>query len=170
VATKKRGSSAAGVDAHVQLAQATWPQVDPEVEAIVVRIGRAAELLDRATRRNLHEVQLTKEEFKVICALHSGDRSHGSLCAELSASTGTMTNRLDKLERGGLIERTPDPTDRRGVLLGLTAAGRAKLDEYIELGAAREQTLLSGLSLRDKHRLNLLLDGLLRSLDADLNG
>jgi DNA-binding MarR family transcriptional regulator len=157
------------VDAHVQLAKATWPQIDPDVEGIVVRVARAAGLLDRATRSNLQQVALTKEEFKVICALHSGDRSHGSLCNDLGVSTGSMTNRLDKLERAGLIQRSPDPADRRGVLLNLAPAGQAKLDDYIELGAGRERALLSRLSTADKHHLNELLDKLLDSLHADLN-
>ena len=72
-----------------------------------------------------------------------------------------MTNRLDKLERVGLIERSPDPSDRRGVQLSLTADGRARLDDYIELGAAREQALLSRLTTADKRRLIQLLDKLL---------
>ena len=63
----------------------------------------------------------------------------------------------------------PDPTDRRGVQLSLTADGRARLDDYIELGAAREQALLSRLTTADKRRLNQLLDKLLHSLHADLN-
>jgi DNA-binding MarR family transcriptional regulator len=157
------------VDALIALAKATWPQIDPDVEGIVVRVARAADLLDRAARASLHQVALTKEEFKVICNLHSGARSHGSLCAELGVSTGSMTNRLDKLERLGLIERSPDPTDRRGVRLSLTPDGQARLDGYIELGAAREQALLSGLTTTEKRRLNQLLDRLLYSLHADLN-
>ena len=163
------GPAPDGVDAHVRLALATWPHIDPEVEGIVVRIARAADLLDRATRATLSRVGLTKEEFKVLCALHAGNRSHGSLCGELKVSTGTMTNRLDKLERTGLVQRSPDQTDRRGVLLDLTPAGRAQLDAYIERGATRERELLSGLSTTDKHRLNRLLDKLLDSLRADLD-
>ena len=64
------------VDAVVRLAKATWPRIHPDVEGIVVRVARAADLLDRAARTNLHHVELTKEEFKVICTLHSGARSH----------------------------------------------------------------------------------------------
>jgi DNA-binding MarR family transcriptional regulator len=161
---------ASDVDTHVQLARATWPQIDPEVEGIVVRIARAADLLDRAARASLRQVELTREEFKVICALHAGGRSHGSLCDELAVSTGAMTNRLDKLERTGLVERSPDPSDRRGVRVSLTPAGRAKLNDYIELGAAREQALVSGLSSADKRGLNQLLAKLLDSLRADLSG
>jgi DNA-binding MarR family transcriptional regulator len=61
----------------------------------------------------------------VLMALHAGSRSHGALCRELEVSTGAMTNRLDKLEREQLVHRSPDPDDRRGVLLELTADGRA---------------------------------------------
>jgi DNA-binding MarR family transcriptional regulator len=172
MSANRRGPPAqptSSVDAHVQLAKATWPTIDPDVEGIVVRIARAAQLLDHAARANLHHVALTKEEFKVICALHGGSRSHGSLCDELAVSTGAMTNRLDKLERAGALKRSADPRDRRGVLLNLTRAGQARLDDYIELGAARERALLSGLSSADKRGLNQLLQKLLNSLSADLN-
>jgi DNA-binding MarR family transcriptional regulator len=170
--TENRGNrsvqSANSVDAVVQLAKATWPQIDADVEGIVVRISRAADGLDRAARANLQRVALTKEELKVLCLLHGGSRSHGSLCDELGVSTGTMTNRLDKLERAGLLERTRDSHDRRGVLLNLTPVGQSKLDDYIDLGTAREQTLLSGLSAADKRKLNQLMEKLLNSLNTDL--
>jgi DNA-binding MarR family transcriptional regulator len=156
------------VDAHVQLAKATWTQIDPDVEGIVVRIARAAGLLDLAARDSLRQVALTKEEFKVLCALHAGGQSHGWLCDKLGVSTGTMTNRLDKLQRAGFLSRRPDPHDRRGVLLDLTQAGRTKLDDYVDLGAARERALLSGLTSTDKRLLNELLEKLLESLHADL--
>lgn len=159
----------ADVDAHVQLAKATWPRIDADVEAIVIRIARAADLLDQTTRANLQHVGLTKEEFKVICTLHSGPRSHRSLCEALAVTTGTMTNRLDKLERLGLVERSANPTDRRGVQLNLTNKGQEKLNAYIELGATREIALLSPLTTSDKQHLNELLDKLLQSLNADLD-
>lgn len=104
----------------------------------------------------------------MLCLLHSGSRSHGALCSSLHVTTGAMTNRLDKLERGGLIRRSPDPDDRRGVLLELSADGKRKLDEYVGLGAAREITLLSGLGAGDRRQLNRLLTKLLESLNADL--
>jgi DNA-binding MarR family transcriptional regulator len=157
------------IDAAVQLALATWPQIEPDVEQIVIRISRAAELLDRAARTNLARVGLTKEEFKVLCRLHSGTRSHGALCSALQVTTGAMTNRLDKLERAGLITRSPDPSDRRGVLVNLSADGKRKLDEYVDLGAAREATLLSGLSVAERRQMTRLLTKLLRSLSADLD-
>ena len=158
----------ANLDAQVRLALATWPQIDPDVEAIVVGIAKAAGYLDHAARATLGRVGLTKEEFKVLCALHTDTRSHGSLCRELHVSTGAMTNRLDKLERAGFVERSRDPEDRRGVLLALTPLGREKLDRYIDTGATRERELLAALSPTQKQQLKRLLQALLTSLAAEL--
>ncbi len=158
----------ADVDAQVRLALATWPQIDPDVEGIVTRIAKAARYLDGAAQASLTRVGLTKEEFKVLCALHTGARSHGSLCRALRVSTGAMTNRLDKLERAGLLARSRDPDDRRGILLDLTPLGHAKLDQYIDTGATRERQLLATLSRTDKQQLNRLLQALLTSLQTEL--
>ena len=152
---------------HVRWAVTNWPQIDPEVEGIVTRVDKIHRYLQNATRASLGEVGLTKEEWKVLIALHNSVRSHGWLSRDLGVSTGAMTNRLDKLERGGLIRRTRDPEDRRGVLLELTPAGRARLEEYIDAGAGRENELLDGLTLAEKQRLNRLLSKLLVSLQED---
>lgn len=153
---------------ETQLALATWPQIDPSVESIVNRISDAYHLLDDQMRDSLSHVGLTKEEFKVLIALHSGPRTHGALCRELHVSTGAMTNRLDKLERATLVSRTRDPSDRRGVLLELTDPGRERLDAYIDLGAQRERMLLDGLTASDKRSLNALLRKLVDSLESGL--
>jgi DNA-binding MarR family transcriptional regulator len=152
---------------HVRWAVANWPQIDPEVEGIVTRVDKINRYLQNAFRASLGEAGLTKEEWKVLMALHDSVRSHGWLCRDLDVSTGAMTNRLDKLERRGLIRRTPDPQDRRGVLLELTAGGRARLEEYIEAGARRERELLDDLTLADKQELNRLLSDLLASLQRN---
>jgi DNA-binding MarR family transcriptional regulator len=155
------------LDPHVRLALATWPQIDPAVEGIVTGIGRASRQLDAEMRASLAHVGLTKEEFKVLMELHAGPRTHGALCRELEVSTGVMTNRLDKLERMGLVNRAKDPNDRRGVMLALTPAGAERLDAYIDRGAHRERQLLEGLSLNDKRQLNKLLTKLVDSLEAE---
>jgi DNA-binding MarR family transcriptional regulator len=157
----------ARLDPDVRLALATWPQIDPAVEGIVTRIGKAERLLDSETQRSLAHVGLTREEFKVLIELHAGPLTHGALCRELEVSTGAMTNRLDKLEGAGLVSRAKDPSDRRSVRLSLTDAGRDRLDAYIDLGAHRERELLEGLSPSDKRRLNSLLVKLLDSLESE---
>jgi DNA-binding MarR family transcriptional regulator len=157
----------ARLDPHVQLALATWPQIDPTVEGIVCSVGHASRYLDDEMRDSLAHVGLTKEEFKVLMNLHAGPQTHGALCRHLDVSTGAMTNRLDKLERAGLVSRSRDPDDRRGVLLTLTDAGADRLDAYIDRGARRERQLLDGLSADDKRRLNALLAKLVDSLEAE---
>ncbi len=147
---------------------ATWPAIDPDVEAIVTRIVKAQRVIDREALATLARVGLTKEEFKVLLNLqHNGSQSHGSLCRRLGVSTGTMTNRLDKLERSGFISRLPDPHDRRGVLLEITAAGRAKLDDSVNSGAKRERQLLARLTESERKQLSRLLQKLTASLDAE---
>jgi DNA-binding MarR family transcriptional regulator len=152
---------------HVRWAAANWPQIDPEVEGIVTRVERINRYLQNASRASLGEVGLTKEEWKVLMALHDDVRSHGWLCRDLDVSTGAMTNRLDKLERRSLIRRAPDPQDRRGVLLELTAAGEARLEVYIDAGAGRERELLDDLTRTEKQQLNRLLSKLLVALQSD---
>ncbi len=152
---------------HVRWAVANWPQIDPEVEGIVTRVEKINRYVQNASRASLGAVGITKEEWKVLMGLHDTVRSHGWLCRDLDVSTGAMTNRLDKLERSGLIRRAPDPQDRRGVLLELTEAGRARLEEYVDAGAGRERELLDDLTLTEKQQLNRLLSKLLVALQTD---
>jgi DNA-binding MarR family transcriptional regulator len=152
---------------RVRMALATWPEIDPAVEAIVNQIGDANKLLMGEMRESLAHVGLTVEEFKVLMELRGGARTHGWLSRHLEVSTGAMTNRLDKLEREGLVARARDPSDRRGVLLSLTEPGSERLDAYINRGAHRERQLLEGLTQTDKRRLNDLLAKLLDSLRAE---
>ncbi len=157
------------VDGHVDSAVAKWPEIDPEVEGIVVRIDKIDRLIDKTATANLGRFELTHEEFKVLISLHNGPRTHGSLSRELVVSTGAMTNRLDKMERTGLLARSPDPSDRRGVLLELTDEGRHRLDDYIALAGRRERELLSAaLDDDEKRELNQLLRKLLAALQAEL--
>jgi DNA-binding MarR family transcriptional regulator len=160
----------ASLHPHVRLALATWPQIDPAVEAIVNQIHDVDKLIGAEMRESLSQVSLTVEEFKVLMALQPGPRTHGSLCRQLEVSTGAMTNRLDKLEREELVSRAPDPRDRRGVLLALTKPGRERLDAYVDRGAVRERKLMGGLTATDKRRLNDLLATLLESLRAEQTG
>lgn len=157
-----------GVDERVRDVMSVWPQLDPVVEKIVTRIERIDRLIDKSALTNLERVGLTHEELHVLIELQRGDSSHGALCRETMSSTGAMTNRLDKLERAGLVERHPDPDDRRGVVLHLTAPGRERLDEYIAIQGAREQQLLSALEANEQRELESLLRKLYGSLQAEL--
>ena len=79
-------------------------------------------------------------------------------------TSGGMTNRLDRLERAGLVERRPDPDDRRGKLIALTAAGKRVIDETIGRHVANEVRLLSALNPAEQEKLNTLLKKLITAL------
>jgi DNA-binding MarR family transcriptional regulator len=157
-----------GVDERVRDVIQVWPEIDPLVEKIVSRIDRINRMIDKAALVTLERVGLTHEELHVLMELQRGDRSHGALCREMMSSTGAMTNRLDKLEHAGLVQRHPDPDDRRGVLLRLTAPGRERLDEYIAIQGAREKELLSALGATEQRQLDSLLRKLHIALHAEL--
>jgi DNA-binding MarR family transcriptional regulator len=92
--------------------------------------------------------------------------SPGRLLKETLVTSGTMTNRVDRLAARGLVERLPDPRDRRGVLVRLTPAGRSAVDGALEGLLARERSLLAGLDADDQRRLA----GLLRTLVVPFEG
>lgn len=142
-----------------------WPQIEPQVEAIVDAVGDADRRLKRSAVDTLRELGLSHGEFRVLMQLVGGQRSHGQLTRALLVSTGTMTNRLDRLDSAGLVRRHPDPGDRRGVLVELTEKGRSTLDRYIDVEADRERQLLGGLNGRDRAALVELLAKLLWSLE-----
>jgi DNA-binding MarR family transcriptional regulator len=81
-------------------------------------------------------------------------------------SSGGITKRLDRLAAVGLIERRPDPADRRGTLVRLTPKGRSAIDRALEAHVANEERLLRALAADDRRQLDRLLRRLLGSLET----
>ena len=79
-------------------------------------------------------------------------------------TSGAMTNRLDRLEKAGLIQRAPNPADRRGVVVQLTAKGLALVDDTLVAHLANEHEILSGLTPDERETLAGLLGKLIGSL------
>jgi DNA-binding MarR family transcriptional regulator len=154
-------------DGHAAHAVELWPEIDFYVETIVNRISKVDRYVERAAVDTLKELGLAMGELKVLlCVNRSGRRGPGEIAQHLLVSTGTMTNRLDKLEVAGLVKRLPDPEDRRGVLIELTPDGRATLDRYIDVQARRERELMSAMSQEERVELAALLRKLLASVEA----
>jgi DNA-binding MarR family transcriptional regulator len=131
---------------------------------VLSRVTRLGHHLDRARRQAFAEHDVEPWEFDVLAALRRAgapyELSPGRLIKETLVTSGTMTNRVDRLAARGLVERLPDPHDRRGVLVRLTAAGRTRVDGALEGLLQRERDLLAGLEAADQKRLA----GLLRTL------
>lgn len=121
---------------HVDHLLAQWererPDLDTTLLAVSTRLVRLGRYLDRTVADHLAPFGLHEGEVNVLAALRrSGPPyvlSPTALYRSLLVSSGAMTNRLDRLEQAGLLERTPDPDDRRRVQVGLTDAGRELVD------------------------------------------
>jgi len=124
---------------------------------ILSRVTRLAVHLDRARKLAFAEHGLEPSEFDVLSALRRTGApyqlSPGQLAQETLVTSGTMTNRVDRLARKGHVERLPDPEDRRGVQVRLSRSGRVAVDGAIDALLAREKTLLASLSPADATQL-----------------
>jgi DNA-binding MarR family transcriptional regulator len=96
---------------------------------------------------------------------HPYELSPGQLVAETLVTSGTMTNRLDRLEARALVSRRPDPTDRRGVIVVATSQGLALADTALAALLQRERALLSGLEPTAQGELATLLRRLVVRFD-----
>ena len=133
--------------------------------AVFSRISRLARHLDLARRDAFTRHGIESWEFDVLTALRRAGEpyqlSPGRLLRETLVTSGTMTNRVDRLAARGYVERSPDPADRRGVIVRLTVEGREVVDSAFEELLAAERELLADLSERDRSRLADLLRTLL---------
>jgi DNA-binding MarR family transcriptional regulator len=134
--------------------------------AVFSRISRLARHLDLARREAFSAHGIETWEFDVLAALRRAgapyELSPGRLLRETLVTSGTMTNRVDRLTARGFVERHPDPDDRRGVIVRLSREGKATVDAAFAALLDAERLLLAGLSTSDRR----VLAGLLRRLLA----
>ena len=158
---------------HVDFIQAQWAREKPELDTspmgVVGRISRISRHLDRLLQKNYARFGLNGGEFDVLATLRRAGRPYQltptQLFNALMLSSGAMTNRLDRLEGEGLIKRTPNPNDRRGILVTLTEQGVALMDRAYAAHIANEQQMLRSLSTTEREILTDLLRKLLLSFE-----
>ncbi len=135
------------------------------------RVTRLSRHLDRMRRRVFAEHGLELWEFDVLTALRRAGEpfqlSPGTLLREMLVTSGTMTNRVDRLAARGFVTRLPDPGDRRGVLVQLTSSGIGAVDAAFDGLIFRERELLSDLREADRRRLVDLLRSMVAPFDED---
>lgn len=158
------------VDRIVEAWQRERPDLDVAPLAVLSRVSRLARHLDIARRTAFATHGLETWEFDVLSALRrSGppyELSPGVLLTQTLVTSGTMTNRIDRLEQRGLVLRRPTPHDRRGVLVHLTETGRARVDAAMTDLLAEEHDLLGGLTGDSRARLASLLRVLLSPFES----
>ncbi|MFW6772680.1 MarR family winged helix-turn-helix transcriptional regulator [Nocardioides sp. CPCC 205120] len=154
------------VDELVEAWARERPDLDLAPVEVFSRISRLARHLDLARRKAFADHDIETWEFDVLAALRRAgapyELSPGRLLRETLVTSGTMTNRVDRLVARGLVDRLPDPHDRRGVLVRLTREGGAAVDGAFEALLEAEATLVAALPAGERERLGALLRELMR--------
>lgn len=155
--------------------RAQWERERPDLDLlpmeVIGRLNGAALLIGRDRLAPLFaEYGLQRGEFDVIATLRRAGKPYRltptALYESLMLSSGGMTARLDRLEKAGLVERRPNPDDRRGTLVGLTRKGLALIDKLVVLHVENERRILACLTQAEQKELNRLLAKLLAALGA----
>ncbi len=158
---------------RAETAVTQWARERPDLPGLPMAIfGRLMNLAEWVMHHHMNplfaEAGLQHGEFDVLSTLRRSGApymlSPTQLCDAAMISSGGMTNRIDRLERAGLVERKPDPTDRRGKLVVLTEQGKRVIDETIGLHVANEVRLLVGLTSAEQEMLDILLKKLMDGL------
>jgi len=158
------------VDDLVAAWRAQRPDLDVEPMQVLSRISRLARHLDIARRGAFAEHELESWAFDVLSALRRQgppfQLTPGALLRATLVTSGTMTNRIDRLAAEGLVRREPDPRDKRGVLVTLTEQGQERVDAALAGLLRRERALLAGLDDAERGNLADLMRILLAPFDA----
>jgi DNA-binding MarR family transcriptional regulator len=154
---------------EVDLILAAWARELPDIDVTPLgslsRISRLAKHLDRARRDAFAAHELEVWEFDVLAALRRQGRpyvlSPGELIRATLSTSGTMTNRINRLEARGLVIRQPNNDDRRGVLVKLTDVGRDRVQQALADLLVYERKVLSAIEPTEREELAVVLRRLL---------
>ena len=158
---------------HVDGVLAEWrkeqPTLDTSPVAVVARIGRAAALLDRGLNANFSRYGINRTDWDALASLRRVgapyQRTPTALYRALMRTSGGVTHIVDRLEELDLVERIPDPADRRGLLVRLTRRGRALVDRAGPTHLDTERHMLAPLTKQEQAELARLLRKLLIGLE-----
>jgi len=142
-----------------------WSEERPELDTaslgIVIRVMSLHRAFLRQAADALEPLDLELFEYDVLSALRRQGRPYAlpatGLAAATGLSSGAMTNRIDKLEARGMVRRRPDKSDRRGVIVSLTPAGRRVIDEAIQSRLDAADNSLQGIDSKERNELASLL-------------
>ena len=163
-------SSEDDIDRLVAQWREARPDIDPGVMAESARLVRIGRLLTERQAARAREAGLDVGQGDVLFTLRrSGPPfrlSPTELARRTLVTTGTMTNRLDRLESRGLVRRLPDPDDGRGLAVELTEAGVAVVDDALPGHVAALEETFAALSDRERAQLVRLTRKLLARLES----
>jgi DNA-binding MarR family transcriptional regulator len=164
-----------GAEDDVDRIVAQWarerPELRTEAMAVFGRIYRIARHVGDQQEAVYSGFGISRGDFDVLATLRRAgppfSLSPKELTRSLMLTSGGMTGRLDRLEKRGLVTRSPDPSDRRGLTITLTDAGRALVDQAVGAGLDAQSSVLERLPAGDRSALAGLLRDLLAASDPD---
>ncbi|MBG5948378.1 MULTISPECIES: MarR family winged helix-turn-helix transcriptional regulator [Proteus] len=145
------------------------PDLDISPMGLIGRLGNITLHLSREMEKVFSQFGLNTSSFDVLATLRrAGDPytlSPGEMLSTLMVTSGTMTNRIDQLEKAGWVIRKVNPEDGRGFLVSLTPEGLGLINQVIEAHVENQKRLVSGLSQQEQQTLNQLLKVFLKTLE-----
>jgi DNA-binding MarR family transcriptional regulator len=170
----KKFAARDGVDEILRQWARERPDLDVSPMAIIGRISRIERIVDPLLASVFRQFGLERWSFDVLATLrrsgHPYELTPTQLFSSLMLTSGAITHRTDELVKAGLVRRTHDPNDRRGVRVRLTDLGLAKINEAVAAHVENEWRMLRHLSRQDRSLLISLLRRFLLGLEhASLN-
>jgi DNA-binding MarR family transcriptional regulator len=165
------GIPADAIDRMIEGWREALPGLDPSGLELVGRVIVLAQHLERSVNTALKSHELALGQFDILATLRrhgpKGGLTPGRLLESVMLSSGGMTGRLDKLEKAELIARKPDPNDRRGVVVELTAKGRKLIDAATATRFAEAERSLPPMTDAERRTLAGLLRKWLAAIEPE---
>jgi DNA-binding MarR family transcriptional regulator len=153
------------VDDVLDAWQRERPDLDHSPVGVVGRLSRAARLVEAAIRDNFARHDLDRASYDVLATLRRAgppyERTPGDLLRSSMVTSGAVTQRLDRLEQRGLVARRRSGHDGRSVVVRLTTAGLAAVEDVLPSHLATERDVLAPLDAQEQAQLADLLRRLL---------
>lgn len=156
---------------HVDFILQQWHRARPDLDVtamgVIGRVGRLYLAYLRPMEKTFARFGLNAAKFDVMATLRRSGApyqlSAGDLLKATMVASGTMTNRIDRLEADGLVSRTTNPNDSRSFLIALTPEGLALIDEVVEAHVQTQAALLDGLTAQETEAFSALLSKALKA-------
>ncbi|GLT11873.1 transcriptional regulator [Sulfitobacter porphyrae] len=147
------------------------PDLDTEPMALIGRITRLSAHLSEEMGKTFARHGLNGPSFDMLATLLRSGPPHAlspnQLLETMMVTSGTMTNRIDQLEKDDLVTRVRNPDDKRSVLVQLTGKGQKIIDAAVTDHVETQKKLVAGLSGEERGNLNALLRTYLTTFEAD---